>query len=44
MTVIVITQNSALKPMANRVIKIKNGKVSRMTENAHTTQVEEIEW
>jgi len=26
------------------VIKIKNGKVSRMTENAHPTPVEEIEW
>ena len=44
MTVIVITHNSALTPMADRVIKIKNGKVSRMTENAHPTPVEEIEW
>ena len=42
MTVIVITHNSALTPMADRVIKIKNGKVSRMTENAHPTPVEEI--
>ena len=33
MTVIVITHNSALTPMADRVIKIKNGKVSRMTLN-----------
>ena len=44
MTVIVITHNSALTPMADRVIKIKNGKVSRMTENAHPTPVEGIEW
>lgn len=44
MTVIVITHNSALTPMADRVIKIKNGKVSKMTENAHPTPVEEIEW
>ena len=44
MTVIVITHNSAMTPMADRVIKIKNGKVSRMTENAHPTPVEEIEW
>ena len=44
MTVIVITHNSALTPMADRVIKIKNGKVSRMAENAHPTPVEEIEW
>ena len=44
MTVIVITHNSALTPMADRVIRIKNGKVSQMTQNAHPTPVEEIEW
>ena len=44
MTVIVITHNSALTPMADRVIRIKNGKVSRMTQNDHPTPVEEIEW
>lgn len=44
MTVIVITHNSALTPMADRVIKIKNGKVSKMTLNENPTPVEEIEW
>lgn len=44
MTVIVITHNSALTPMADRVIKIKNGKVSRMTLNDNPTPVEDIEW
>ena len=44
MTVIVITHNSALTPMADRVIKIQNGKVSRMTLNDNPTPVEEIEW
>ena len=44
MTVVVITHNSALTPMADRVIKIKNGKVAQMTLNAHPTPVEEIEW
>jgi putative ABC transport system ATP-binding protein len=44
MTVIVITHNSALTPMADRVIKIKNGKVSKMYENKVPTPVEEIEW
>lgn len=44
MTVIVITHNSALTPMADRVIKIKNGKVASMTLNEHPTSVEEIEW
>ena len=44
MTVIVITHNSALTPMADRVIKIKNGKVSSMVQNDAPTPVEEIEW
>lgn len=44
MTVIVITHNSALAPMADRVIKIKNGKVSRMYENENPVPVENIEW
>lgn len=44
MTVIVITHNSALTPMADRVIQIKNGKVSRMTQNENPTPVEQIEW
>lgn len=44
MTVIVITHNSALAPMADRVIKIKNGQVSRMTLNESPIPVEEIEW
>ena len=44
MTVIVITHNSALTPMADRVIHIKNGTVSAMEMNEHPTPVEEIEW
>ncbi|MGO5113716.1 ABC transporter ATP-binding protein [Candidatus Avoscillospira sp. LCP25S3_F1] len=44
MTVVVITHNSALTPMADRVIRIKNGKVSDVTENPHPTPVEAIEW
>lgn len=44
MTVVVITHNTALTPMADRVIQIKNGKVDQMEENAHPTPVEEIEW
>ena len=41
MTVIVITHNSALTPMADRV---KNGKVSEMYRNEHPVSVETIEW
>ena len=44
MTVIIITHNSALAPMADRLIKIKNGKVSSMVQNDAPTPVEEIEW
>lgn len=44
MTVIVITHNSALTPMADRVIRIKNGKVSSMKINETLLPVEEIEW
>ena len=44
LTVIVITHNSALTPMADRVIKIRNGKVAGMKTNENPTPVEEIEW
>lgn len=44
MTVIVITHNSAIAPMADRVIKIKNGKVSKMFLNENPVPVETIEW
>ena len=44
MTVVVITHNTALTPMADRVIRIKNGTVSAVEQNSHPTPVEEIEW
>ncbi len=44
MTVILITHNSAIAPMADRVIKIKNGKVSDIIENNYPVSVETIEW
>jgi putative ABC transport system ATP-binding protein len=44
MTVIVITHNSAIAPMADRVIKIKNGKVSKVMINENPVSVETIEW
>ena len=44
MTVIVITHNSALTPMADRVIRIKNGQVSGMETNPSPIPVENIEW
>lgn len=44
MTVIVITHNSAIAPMADRVIKIKNGKVADMRQNESPMSVADIEW
>ena len=43
-TVVVITHNSAITPMADRVIHIKNGTVESMQRNEHPTSVELIEW
>lgn len=44
MTVIVITHNTALTPMADRVIHIKNGRVGDINVNPNPVPVEEIEW
>lgn len=44
MTVVVITHNLALTPMGDKVIKVKNGKVSSVTINENPTPVERIEW
>ena len=44
MTVVIITHNSALTAMADRVIHIKNGTVQSMERNERPTPVEEIEW
>ncbi len=44
MTVIVITHNTAITPMADRVIRIKNGRVAEMYRNDTPMPVEQIEW
>ena len=44
MTVVIITHNSALTAMADRVISIKSGTILSMRKNEHVTPVEEIEW
>ena len=44
MTVVVITHNTALTPMADKVIHIKNGTVDSIERNQHPTPVEDIEW
>ena len=44
MTVVIITHNSTIADMANRVIRIKNGKVESNVVNPDPKSVEEIEW
>ena len=44
MTVIVITHNQAITPMADRVIKMKNSKAAKITLNPNPTSVDLIEW
>ena len=43
-TVIIITHNAAIAPMANKVVKFKNGTVEEIIINKNPTQVERIEW
>ena len=44
MTIIIITHNSALTAMADRVIQVKNGSVISVRTNDFPAPVEEIEW
>ena len=44
MTVIVITHNQAIAPMADRLIHIKNGQVSQMELNENPISIDDIEW
>lgn len=44
MTVVIVTHNLAIAPMADRVIRFKNGKVESNIINENTTPVERIEW
>ena len=44
MTVIIITHNSALAPMADKVIKFKNGSVEDIVINKNPVSIDKIEW
>ena len=44
MTVVVITHNSALRPMGDRVIRLKSGKVVSVEKNENPVDIERIEW
>lgn len=44
MTVIVITHNSALAPIANKVITVKSGKIASVKKNENPVSIESVEW
>ncbi|MBQ3663334.1 MAG: ABC transporter ATP-binding protein [Clostridia bacterium] len=44
MTVIIITHNAALKPMADRIVTIKNGRIADSVRNPEPVSIEKIEW
>ncbi len=43
-TVVIITHNSAITQMADRVVRVKNGTVVSVQTNEHPKSVEEIDW
>lgn len=43
-TVIVITHNTAIKPIADRIIEINDAKVRKIRENESPVSIDEIEW
>ena len=44
MTVVLITHNLAIAPMGDRLIRMRNGRVEKITQNPSPTPVEEIAW
>ena len=44
MTVVVITHNSAIAPIADKVITVKSGKVESVKKNSNPVPIESIEW
>lgn len=43
-TVIIVTHNSAITPIADKVIKLHDGKVSEIKINENPKNIEELEW
>jgi putative ABC transport system ATP-binding protein len=44
MTVIVITHNSAIAPIADKIITVKSGKIASIKKNENSISIESIEW
>ena len=43
-TVIVVTHNSLIAEIADRVIRVKNGKIESNEENKSPKKIEEVKW
>ncbi len=44
MTIVIITHNQALTPMANRVVTMRSGRIQRITECDEPLPIDQIEW
>ncbi|HEY5561113.1 MAG TPA: ABC transporter ATP-binding protein [Clostridiaceae bacterium] len=44
MTVVVITHNSALAPIADKIITVRNGRIESVKRNPNPVSIESIEW
>lgn len=43
-TVVIVTHNAAIAPIANQVIHVHDGQVKKIEKNEHPTDISEIEW
>jgi putative ABC transport system ATP-binding protein len=43
-TVVIITHNAAIVPAAQRVIRMRNGKIQEITTNDHPLRMEDVVW
>ncbi len=43
-TVVLVTHNTAIAPMADRVVRLHDGRIANIVANAEPKSVEEIEW
>ena len=44
MTVLIITHNQAIAPMADRIIRMKSGKIEENKINENVVSIDEVEW
>ena len=44
MTVLIITHNQAISPIADRIITMKSGKIEENKKNENPVSIDEVEW